>query len=590
VGGHPSLGMLRAIAARFPFPPFLENIIMRLIHRLTHSPSRAFLTVLVGMLTLLSAVSVATAATPADALPAFTRWIIAADYSRNGSVLVTAGGESLLYRPGDVVIWQADGSRLADLPGHQTAVWAVDISADGKAVATAGYDGVVKIWDLPGRQHRADLKKQTGWVRSLSFSPDGSRLATAGEDGTVVLWDVAKKTPVATVKAHDGPVTAVAYSPDGTMLVTGGGDRLLKCWKAVDGTATGQCAGHTDTIWAVAFSPAGDRLVSAGADRTVRLWDPATTKPVATLTGHKDWVTSIDCNQDGSRLVSGSLDGAVKLWDLPAAREQEGPKARPASVWCTRFSPDGKSLFIGSHTGGTIVATPAAKLLPLPPSPPQPATPQKQADTAWLPLIPTAFHSHVGATATIAADGTVMVAGATGQDTYTLTAALPAGGTLQRLRLEVLPDPALPAQGPGRAGNGNFVLSELSLKVAAAGGGEPATPVKLVGVTADYSQGGWNIAGAIDGNLETGWGVAGGTGDRHAAVFEVAKEPAVPGGATVSIVVDQQYADGVHSLGKFRLSVEQASAQSPTAEQAKADDGAKKAVSAEQKPAKGVQQ
>ncbi len=569
---------------------FLENYFMNPRFSPSHWSRRAFPTVLVGMLALLSAVSVATAATPADALPAFARWIIAADYSRNGSVLVTAGGESLLYHPGDVVIWQADGSRLADLPGHQTAVWAVDISADGKTVATAGYDGVVKLWDLPGRQHRADFKKQTGWVRSLSFSPDGSRLATAGEDGTVVLWDVAKKTPVATVKAHDGPVTAVAYSPDGTMLVTGGGDRLLKCWKAVDGTATGQCAGHSDTIWAVAFSPAGDRLVSAGADRTVRLWDPATTKPVATLTGHKDWVTSIDCNQDGSRLVSGSLDGAVKLWDLRAAREQEGPKARPVSVWCTRFSPDGKSLFIGSHTGGTIVATPAAKLLPLPPSPPQPATPQKQANAAWMPLVPTAFHSLVGATATIAADGTVMVAGAKGQDTYTLTAALPAGRTLQRLRLEVLPDPALPAQGPGRAGNGNFVLSELSLKVAAAGGGEPVAPVKLVGVTADFSQGGWNIAGAIDGNLETGWGVAGGTGARHAAVFEVAKEPAVPGGATVSIVVDQQYADGVHSLGKFRLSVEQVPVSPPPAKQPKAAAGAEKAASAEQKPAKGVQQ
>lgn len=590
MGGHPSLSMLRATAAPLPFLPLLETIIMRLLHRLTRSPLRAFPTVLAGMLTLLSPLNLEAAAPSADALPTFARWIIAADYAADGSVLVTAGGESLLYRPGDVVVWQADGSRLAGLPGHQTAVWAVDISADGKTVATAGYDGVVKLWDLPGRQHRADLKKQTGWVRSLSFSPDGTRLATAGEDGTVALWDVAKGTLVATVKAHDGPVTAVAYSPDGTVLVTGGGDRLVKRWKAVDGTAMGQCAGHTDTIWAVAFSPAGDRLVSAGADRTIRLWDPSTMKPVATLTGHKDWVTSIACNQEGSRLVSGSLDGAVKLWDLPAAREQEGPKARPASVWCTRFSPDGKSLFIGSHTGGTIVATPAAKLLPLPPSPPQPEAPQEAADAAWVPLVPTAFHSLVGATGTITADGTVMVAGAKGQDTYTLTAALPAGGALQRLRLEVLPDPALPAGGPGRAGNGNFVLSELRLKVAAAGGGEPATPVRLVGVTADYSQGGWNIAGAIDGNPETGWGVAGGIGSRHAAVFEVAKEPPVLGGATVSIAVEQQYADGVHSLGKFGFSVVQAPVPSPPAEQAKAATVAEKATSAEQKPAEGVQQ
>lgn len=557
---------------------------------LTHLFRRASSAVLTGMLVVMLTVAAEAAASPTDALPTLARWIIAVDYVQDGSMLVTAGGESLLYRPGDVVIWQADGKRLADLSGHQTAVWAVDISADGKTVATAGYDGLVKLWDLPGRKHQADLKKHTGWVRSLSFSPDGSRLATAGEDGTVVLWNVAKGTPVAAVKAHDGPATAVAYSPDGTVLVTGGGDQLVKQWNAVDGTAMGQFTGHTDTIWAIAFTPAGDRLVSAGADRTVKVWDAGSKKGVATLTGHKDWVTSIACNQDGSRLVSGSLDGAVKLWDLQTLREQEGPKASSASVWCTRFSPDGKSLFIGSHIGGTIVATPPAKLLPVPPSPPQPSVQQEAADATWVSLVPTAFQSLVGGTGSIAADGTVTVTGANGRDTYTVTAALPVGGVLQRLRLEVLPDSALPSRGPGRAGNGNFVLSELGLKFTVAEGDEPATPVSFVAATADYSQNGWNIAGAIDGKPETGWGVAGGTGARHAAVFELAKKPVVSGGATISITVDQQYADGIHSLGKFRFSVMQAPVPSPVNRRVKAAMSAEKAASAEQKPSKGVQQ
>ena len=70
----------------------------------------------------------AAAPTPAANLPAFTRWVIAADYARDGATLVTAGGESLLYRPGDVVVWKTDGSRVGDLAGHPTAVWAVKVS------------------------------------------------------------------------------------------------------------------------------------------------------------------------------------------------------------------------------------------------------------------------------------------------------------------------------------------------------------------------------------------------------------------------------------------------------------------------------
>ncbi|MBM4021939.1 MAG: hypothetical protein FJ284_06830, partial [Planctomycetes bacterium] len=81
----------------------------------------------------------AAAPTPAATLSDFKRWVIAADYASDGQLLLTAGGESLLYRPGDVVAWKAaDGARVADFAGHPTAVWAVDISTDGKLAATAG--------------------------------------------------------------------------------------------------------------------------------------------------------------------------------------------------------------------------------------------------------------------------------------------------------------------------------------------------------------------------------------------------------------------------------------------------------------------
>ena len=526
-----------------------------------------------------------------EKLTDFHRWIIAADANADGSLVVTAGGESLLYRPGDVVIWKRDGSRVADLPGHQTAVWAVDVSASGELVATAGYDGVVKLWDLPGRKLRFDLKKHTGWVRSLAFSPDGGRLATAGEDGTVILWSVQDGKPVATVKAHEGPVTAIAFSPDGKTLASGGGDKLVKLWNPTDGKEKAAWSGHQDTVWTVCFSPDGSQLVSAGADRTVRLWEVASATPLATLTGHRDWVTSAAFHPTGSRLVSGSLDGSVKLWDVAARREQEGPEAFKSSVWCVDFLPDGESLFVGTHAGGTIVAAPAAKLLPLPKSTsPQAAAPAKHADSEWKPLVPTSFQSAVGATATIAADGTVMVTGPQGQDVYTLQVGLPPGGQLESLRLDVLPDPSLPNQGPGRAVNGNFVLSEFLLKVAAAEPESPPLPVVLTTATADYSQGGWNIAGAIDGNNETGWGIAGGIGTPHTATFEVAAEPPVSGGAKLVILLNQHYADGGHSIGKFRLSVRQKATPSAGKAQVQAGVEKQKSPAEQQQSAEGVKQ
>lgn len=528
------------------------------------------------LLSLLVSVVLASAAVaaeppaPAATLDALGRWVIAADFAADGATFATAGGESLLYRPGDVVVWKADGARIGDLPGHPTAVWAVKISRDGKLAATAGYDGLVKLWDYPARTLKSDLKKHKGWVRSLDFSPDGTKLATAGEDGTVVVWQTADGGEVRSITAHAGPVTAIEFSPDGGTLATGGGDKIVKLWDAATGNETGKLEGHGDAVWSVAFSQDGAKLATAAADRTVKLWSIGDKKELATLKGHKDWVTSVAFSSDGSRLVSGSLDGAIKLWDVNAAGEQEGPAAEKSSVWCVTFSPDGKQLLVGTHLGAKLVAVPAAKLLPPPPpppappaTPPAPAAPPAAVPTAGKPLVPTAFTSMVGAAGAIAADGVVTVTGPLAKDTYTIKAVVPEGPEPRAIRLDVLTDPSLPSQGPGRSGNGNFVVSTFSAMFGAPGKPDTPTAVKFSSAKADYEQPNFTVAGAIDDKPATGWAIAGGTGKEHHATFEIPADVKLPPGAPLTITIDQQYADGQHALGKFRLSVLPAEAAKP---------------------------
>jgi hypothetical protein len=503
----------------------------------------------------------AAAPTPPANLAASPRWVISADFLRDGSRIVTAGGESLLYRPGDVVIWKADGSREADLPGHPTAVWAVRVSKDGKVAATAGYDGLVKLWDLGEKKLKHDLKKHKGWVRALDISPDGTKLATAGEDGTVVLWNTADGAEIKQITAHGGPVTAIAFAPDGNTIATGGGDKLVKLWETATGNEKGKLEGHGEALWAVAYAPDGSKLATAGADRTIKLWTTADSKEFATLSGHKDWVTSLGFSPDGARLVSGSLDGAVKLWDVAAKGQQEGPEAMKSSVWCVQFAPDGKNIFVGTHAGGKLVATPAPKLLPPPPPPPPPSPPPPTLVEKATPLVPTEFKSAAGATAKIAADGIVLVEGNRAKDTYTLKAVVPAGVEPKAIRLDVLPDPSLPAMGPGRSDGGNFVVSRFAVSSGAPGAADTPTAAKFAGAKADFEQEGYAVAGAIDDNPETGWAIAGGIGKEHNAVFTLAPDVKIAAGAPLLVTIDQQFPDGQHGLGKFRLSIVHMAAQ-----------------------------
>jgi hypothetical protein len=199
---------------------------------------------------------------------------------------------------------------------------------------------------------------------------------------------------------------------------------------------------------------------------------------------------------------------------------------------------------------------------------------------AWQPLAPTELKSAAGATLTKQDDQAITVTGTLAKDTYTIVAptSLP---TITGLKLEALPDSSLPGGGPGRAANGNFVVNELKAALAPADKPQESQPLSLENATSDFNQANWPAGGAIDGNDQSGWAIMPQFGKAHEAIFEVKSTPHAPReGAkdadvtpengiprsvmrTITITISQQYRDGKHLLGKFRLSV--TDAQKPLA-------------------------
>jgi hypothetical protein len=191
--------------------------------------------------------------------------------------------------------------------------------------------------------------------------------------------------------------------------------------------------------------------------------------------------------------------------------------------------------------------------------------PAKQAEwekqygmaTVWEVLDITSTKSQGGAVLTKQPDGSILLSGKNPTpELYTLNATTKLKG-ITAIRLEAMTDSRLPANGPGRAPNGNFVLNEFKVSAYKLGGKEPARPrpLPLNGAQADFSQEGFPVAAAIDNNLESGWAVSPALGQPHVAMFRFATPLGFPEGTALTIIMDQRWPGKDHNLGKFRISV-----------------------------------
>ncbi len=162
------------------------------------------------------------------------------------------------------------------------------------------------------------------------------------------------------------------------------------------------------------------------------------------------------------------------------------------------------------------------------------------AATPWtrVPFEPAAGSSPFAARG----DGALLASGDVPERGDFAFAARGAFGGVRVLRLTALPDDSLPAKGPGRASNGNFVLSDCELR---------ADGVRIVisGVDADHAQGGHPANAAIDDDPASGWAIDG----RHepTALHLLLAAPLPAGTNELQLVLRHQSPHARHLLGCF---------------------------------------
>jgi WD40 repeat protein len=261
--------------------------------------------------------------------------------------LVVAGGRP--GQEGDVRIYDLEGGKPAvengvafvdgvdakagvltrELMQTDDEILCLALSPDGKKLAAAGCDRIIRVWDIPsGFTLEQSIENHADWVFGLAFAPDSKHLLSSSRDKTAKVWDLAARESVLTFPDHQNGVYHVASSPDGKQAVSCGEDGQVRIWNAA-GEGKQIRAGKQDKpVFKVLYHPKKPVLISCGADHSIRLWTPDNLQN-RPLTGHSDWVYALALSPDGALAASGAWNGEVRIWKIDDASLVKAFQASP---------------------------------------------------------------------------------------------------------------------------------------------------------------------------------------------------------------------------------------------------------------------
>jgi WD40 repeat protein len=285
---------------------------------------------------------------------------------RHGAALLTCNRVDDTLR-----LWTTEPLDSEVLGEIDQTIYPLAVSPDGLLLATGAWDGMARLWEIPGGRQVAALSSGSKRVEAVAFSPDGRTLACGLGISGLATWDLVTGRQVG--RLQNVKSGAVAFSPDGSRLACGDGNAVLLLDPATlqERLALRPIGNYTT---AIAWSPDGRLLAAGSRDGILSLRDPSTGAELTRVTGSRggtwEWtgVRALSFSPDGKRLASGWGSSELIVYDVPlCAAPLVLPGAR-GELFGVAWSPDGSRIAAGGRdnllrlwnpdTGGLMLSLP----------------------------------------------------------------------------------------------------------------------------------------------------------------------------------------------------------------------------------------
>ncbi|KAL5111522.1 Transducin beta-like protein 3 [Taenia crassiceps] len=201
---------------------------------------------------------------------------------------------------------------------HDSRISAVCFARDSSTVFSASADGVLKTWELslavvnkPEEQAgvfqegRSVRNAHDGVINCIDVSINGRFLATGSRDKTAKIWsldgllagkDMQPKL-FGSLIGHKGSIWSVRFSDHERVLLTASGDKDLRLWNIKDMTCIHTFEGHEESVYRAEFISKGRQILSCDQRGLVRLWSLSKKKENFAVSSGKISPTVIEAHQ-----------------------------------------------------------------------------------------------------------------------------------------------------------------------------------------------------------------------------------------------------------------------------------------------------
>jgi WD40 repeat protein len=222
-------------------------------------------------------------------------------------------------------LWDVNsGQVVREIKGLSGRITALAFAPDGKSLIAGDGEvastGMVRLWKVPEGKPLASWAAHEDSILSIDVSRDGKLLATAGADRLAKIWDLATRREIAKLEGHAGPVVAVAMTADGALLASGGMDKEIKVWDVKTREQTVALTTSPSAVTGLAWVE-GKTLLSAGEDGVPRFSSRENkTRAIKSFPAAPDVLYGAVVTADGKTIFGGCHDGQIYIWTAASGK------------------------------------------------------------------------------------------------------------------------------------------------------------------------------------------------------------------------------------------------------------------------------